>query len=288
MQLPDLFQQLEVLHVARADTQHVRVARDQFDVGRLKDLRDGRHAGLRAHLREDLEAALRQALERVRRRAVLVRVATKDVRACRFRGARGRHRLLLRFDRAGPGDDDERVAPDDDVADLDLGRLGTGLARDELVRLADAHDGLDARHAGDRQRHEALGIADQADDRAVLAARDEGIATGVLDYLDDARDIFLARVQAHHHDHGVLLICSDPYKQKAPGSSPGASVLRPAPYRAKAPGWPEVPKNQKYRFIVGGMVGGPFRRVNAVAAKSLFKDCPNGRRGKFNPRASLG
>jgi hypothetical protein len=34
------------------------------------------------------------------------------------------------------------------------------LARDQLVGLADAHDAFDAGQAGDRKRHEALGIAD--------------------------------------------------------------------------------------------------------------------------------
>ncbi len=62
----DRLQQREVLHVAGADLQHVRVRGDQVYVGRVDDLGHDRQPGLGAHLGEDLQAILPETLERVR------------------------------------------------------------------------------------------------------------------------------------------------------------------------------------------------------------------------------
>ena len=77
----DGLQQREVLHVARADLEHVGVLGDELDVGDVDDLGDDRQAGLRAHVGEDLEPALAEPLERVRRGARLERAAAQQGRA---------------------------------------------------------------------------------------------------------------------------------------------------------------------------------------------------------------
>jgi hypothetical protein len=59
------FEEREVLHVARADLQHVRITRHQHDVARIHHLRDDRQPGLLAGLLEDLESVFLEALERV-------------------------------------------------------------------------------------------------------------------------------------------------------------------------------------------------------------------------------
>jgi hypothetical protein len=60
----------------------------------------------------------------------------------------------------------------------------------------------------------------------VLATRHERFAAGVLDDLDDPRDVFVARVRTHHHDHGLLLIAFASLEAKPPGIRPGASSFR--------------------------------------------------------------
>jgi thiamine biosynthesis protein ThiI len=62
----DRLQQREVLHVARADLEHVRVAGDQVHVAGVDHLGHHRQAGRLAHLGEDLQPGLAQPLERVR------------------------------------------------------------------------------------------------------------------------------------------------------------------------------------------------------------------------------
>ena len=92
----ELGEQREVLHVARADLQHVGVLGDEIDLPRVHHLGDDRQAGLGAHLGEDLERVGAQALERVRRRARLERAAAKHRRAGVAHGG-GRCASISRF-----------------------------------------------------------------------------------------------------------------------------------------------------------------------------------------------
>ena len=77
----DLAEQNEVLHAARSDLDHVRDARDRFEVHRVHDFgHDGKPA-LATRLVEQIERDLAQSLKRVRRRARLVRAAAQHARA---------------------------------------------------------------------------------------------------------------------------------------------------------------------------------------------------------------
>ncbi len=79
MGLADLLEQVEVLHVAGADLEHVAVAFHQRHLTRVHHFGDDRHPVLVAHVAEDSQALLAQSLEAVRTGARLERAAAKDV-----------------------------------------------------------------------------------------------------------------------------------------------------------------------------------------------------------------
>ena len=108
----DLGEEVEVVHVARADLDHVRDLGDRRDVARIEELGDDRQARLLARLGEDLEALRAEALERVRRGARLERAAAEHRRAGRGDRARRLERLLARLDRARPRDEPEEAVAD--------------------------------------------------------------------------------------------------------------------------------------------------------------------------------
>ena len=56
--LPDFGEQVEILHVAGADLEHVGIAIDQLDAARVHHLGDDRHAVLVAGVAEDLQPFL--------------------------------------------------------------------------------------------------------------------------------------------------------------------------------------------------------------------------------------
>ena len=113
--------------------------------------------------RRIVERVLAEPLEGVRRRARLEGAAAQPRRAGRRR-PRARSRASARgLDRARPGDQAEELVADRRPLDVDHGRVGRDLARDELVRLQDRQHLLDARVALERQRREQLALADRAD-----------------------------------------------------------------------------------------------------------------------------
>ena len=115
----DLGEQRVVLHVARAELDHVGDLDDRLDVARVHQLGDDRQPGLRLGLGEQAQALLAQALEGVRARARLVGAAAEQARAAGRDRARGGHDLVARLDRARAGDEAEVVAADLAPVDLD-------------------------------------------------------------------------------------------------------------------------------------------------------------------------
>ena len=103
----DLGQQREVLHVARADLDHVGDLEDRLDIARVHQLGDDRQAGLGLGLGEDPQARFTEALEAVRARAGLVGAAAQHGRAGRGDALGGDERLRARLDRARAGDQHE-------------------------------------------------------------------------------------------------------------------------------------------------------------------------------------
>jgi hypothetical protein len=91
------------------------------------------------------------------------------------------------------------------LADGDDGGVGVVLAADQLVRLGDPDDVDDARHRPQVEPLEGDDVADEADDRAVDPAADEGRAAGQLDPGDDGVDVLRGGTRAHDDDHRVPL-----------------------------------------------------------------------------------
>ena len=93
-------QQREVLHVARADLEDVRVLGHDVDLVGLHHLGDHRQPGPLARLREVAQALDAQALEAVRARARLERAAADDRRAVARDEVDGLDQLVAALDRA--------------------------------------------------------------------------------------------------------------------------------------------------------------------------------------------
>ena len=142
----DLGQQRVVLHVARADLDHVGDLEHRLDVARVHQLGDDRQAGLAPWPRRAAAGPPGRAPG----------TSTATCAACRRRRGRasrppalticgGGQRLVARLDRARAGDQREVLAADLAPADLEHGRLAVAeLRRGELVRLEDRHDLVDA------------------------------------------------------------------------------------------------------------------------------------------------
>ena len=143
----DLGQQRVVLHVARADLDHVGDLEHRLEVARVHQLGDDRQPGLGLGLGEQPQALLPEPLEGVRRGARLVGAAAEHRRAGRRR-PRARSSSVWSRDSTvhGPGDQREVLAADLAPVDLDArcARRGVICARGELVGLEDRHDLLDA------------------------------------------------------------------------------------------------------------------------------------------------
>ena len=114
----DLGQERVVLHVARADLQHVGDVEQDVEIPGVHHLGDDRQSRLRLGLGEQPQPLLAEALERVRRRARLVGAAAEHRGARVADGLRGLQHLLARLDRARPGDQREMRSADRSARDL--------------------------------------------------------------------------------------------------------------------------------------------------------------------------
>ena len=144
---PDLGEQREVRHVARADLDHVRDLDDRLDVARIHQLRHERQPGLLARLRRISSASSPRPWNAYGEVRGLNAPPRSIVTPSAATAARGLERLLARLDRARAGDEAEVAVADAAAAHLDHGRIGRELARDELVRLEDRQHLLDRRRS---------------------------------------------------------------------------------------------------------------------------------------------
>src|SRR5262249_29775422 len=124
--LPCGTEQRHRVHVPRSDRDGVRVLGHERHLSWLEGFRDYREARLVADRAQEREPLAAEALECVRRRAWLEGPAPQDRGAGRARGNGRTPELLLRFDRARTGDEDDLRASDRDAADF----------HDRLVRAA--------------------------------------------------------------------------------------------------------------------------------------------------------
>ena len=115
-------QQREVLHVARADLDHVGILLHQVERLVVHGFGDDQQAEAVADLGQNLQAVFRQSLERVGRSARLVGAAAEEARAGAGDVLGGGEGLLAALDGARAGHDGNFVAADGRV---ELGKRTT-------------------------------------------------------------------------------------------------------------------------------------------------------------------
>src|SRR5436190_1832771 len=206
---PDLRQQRVVLHVARADLDHVGDLEHGVQVADVHQLGDDRHARLGLRLGEQPQALLPQPLEGVGRGARLVGAAAEQGRPRLADDARGLQRDVARFDGAGAGDHGEALTAH--LASVDLKHRALAvrdLRRGELVGLEDRHHPVDARLALQPKALDArvlLDVADRADHGDARAAAAMGARARLFDLPDDRVDLLFGRGLLHHDHHQFIL-----------------------------------------------------------------------------------
>ena len=199
--LADRLEQAEILHVARADLQHVGVCRHAVDRLDRRDLRHDLEPRALARLREELQPLLLETLEGIRARARLVRATAQELRARLFHDVRRLEELLARLDGAGAGHHDRRAVADLHARDIDDARARMELAARELVALGDRDRLLHAIHRLERHIAELPLVADDADDALGRAVHDLCLEARVLDGADDRLDVLCRCFGIHDDNH---------------------------------------------------------------------------------------
>ena len=98
----------------------------------------------------------------------------------------------------GPAISPKVAVADPPPVDFDHRRIGSELARDELVRLQDRQHLLDARVALERQRRRAVAVADRTDHGRLAPSGDPRVRSGLLEPCDDVLGLVGRRARAHH------------------------------------------------------------------------------------------
>jgi hypothetical protein len=202
--LADFLQQVEVLHVAGADLDHVHaLAQERVEHAHVHELgHDGQPVPARRLLqqRKPFEPC---ALERVGARARLERPAAHEARAACRDGRGSRAHLRRRLDRARAGDHLHRIAADRNAAHLHHRACLVPLAGDQLVRLDDVQRALDTLQRLEHCRRQLALVADGADQRALGAARHVHTQPFRENLRFDRGDRAFAGVGLHHDNHGL-------------------------------------------------------------------------------------
>src|ERR1700728_125297 len=128
------FEQRKILHVARADLNHVGILLHQVERLVVDSFGDDLHAKLLADFCHDPQAFLFQALKRVRRSAGLVRAPAKELRSGTGDALGDRKRLVVILDGARPRNNRQSRAAD--------GGISAGETDDRVVLLDIAADQL--------------------------------------------------------------------------------------------------------------------------------------------------
>ena len=200
----DLAEQVEVLHVAGAELDHVGDLEDVLELADVHELGHDRQAGLLARLGQDLEARLAQALEGVRARCAACRprrAGRSRRRPCRRAPRRGSARATRPRRARRSGRRRRRRS---------AGRRPRPRCRGRGSRLETSLYGLrigttfstPGSPSRLQRRDERPVVADRADDRDELAARGVRLRARLLDALDDVAHLLLGGALLHHDHHG--------------------------------------------------------------------------------------
>ncbi len=210
----ELVEHHEVLHVACADLQDVRVLGHYGGVADVEHLGHDRQADRVARSAQQLQALHPHALERVRARAGLERAAAEHRGASGCHATRGREHLLFALDGARTRDDAERSPADGGRPHPHDRVLRLEVAAHELERLEDPNDLLDTRQALELERVDDLAVPDDADDGLDLTARQVRLGAGLGEQIDDVLNVFGRRVVAHDDEHGVFTPLARPVRAR--------------------------------------------------------------------------
>ena len=234
---PACEQQREVLHVAGADLEDVRVLGNDVDLARLHHLGDHRQPGPLACLGEVAQALDAQALEAVRACPGLECSAADDRRPVCGDEVDRLHQLVAALDRARAGHHRQRAVADHRIQHPDHGVLGVELARHELVRLRDRPDRGDTGHRLEARHQLRAAPADLAHDRDDDAACLRCAARRVLERRqafgqDEALhsvDLGLSGSGSHHHEHAGQGFLEEIVAREQKSRGPGPLLTRHEP-----------------------------------------------------------
>ena len=205
--LADGLEQLEVLHIARADLHNVHILLELGDVDLVHQLTDDRQAGDLAGLDHIQDALGAQTLEGVGARAGLVRAAAQEVGTARLDSLGHLDGVLLALNAARTcHNGDGRIAADPDAVDVHDGILRVEQAVGALVRGGHTGHVLDPgvcqhvllgnfRRITDKAKDVVVGTADQRDRQALL-----------LEVIDNAVQLDLGRTFFSGNNHGSLFL----------------------------------------------------------------------------------
>ena len=202
-QLARLLQQVEVLHIPRADLHQIHLFLKQAAVPGGHDLGHDGQSGVRPGLQQQLQAVRPHALEGVGGGAGLEGPAPEQGRPRRLHVPGHPHDLILALHRAGPGDDG-KAAP---AADGHAGHVHHRVLRVELpvgllVRLLHPHDPLHVVVHGELVHVDVGGVPHQAQDGAAHPVGDpHGDAVIPLQRVHQGVDVFLAYAGLHDNNH---------------------------------------------------------------------------------------
>ena len=207
IQLADRLEQLKVLHVARADLDHIDLGvQKQRDMLVVHQLGHDGLAGDCAGLLQQLQTFGAQALKAVGAGAWLERAAAQDAGPSGLHPLRHKGDLLLALNAAGAAHDGKVAAADLVTADIDHGVIRVEFAVGLFVRLGHAAAGLDDRVGQHPAFGKGLGIADQAQNVGIAA-------DGIIDLIPHAVELFAegfdlvgGGVLFQYDNHGGILL----------------------------------------------------------------------------------
>ena len=194
--LADGVEQIEILHVPRADLQHIGVVGDQFHLLDRHHFGDDRQPGLLARQGQQFQPFLGQSLEGIGIGARLERPAAQADRAGFLHGVGDFQQLRFALDAARPGDHADLLAADRSrrhrPARRDDRSLLLDLPRRHFVRGEDRHDFVDAVDGfQDRAVLEAV-VADDRDHGSLGSDDDVFFESHFAHQVDDMLDLLLA------------------------------------------------------------------------------------------------
>ncbi len=195
-------EQVVVLHVARADLDHVGVFGDEGHLLGRHGLGDHGQAGGFAGLGQQRQPLFAHALKAVGRGAGLERAAAQGGGSGLFDGVGGFENLRAAFHRARPGDDDDFGRAHFVAVEGDERVGGVHIARGQLEGFKYGHGFLYAVQQLELGVVNGAVVADHADDGGLFALREVGAVAHAFDALDDGGYLRYGSAGFHDNDHG--------------------------------------------------------------------------------------